>query len=317
MLRTVTMTQEVFSRLLLEQMADLVPGEQIATETRDTLRFVFQTYDLFSTAVASYYLRDAERWAHTTAAVQARLIERALEATSEAEVADASQELGYDIAGSHLAAVLWLDSPRLERRAPEAIEAVVHQLRTAADRPVHIIRWAGPATAHLWLQVDDPTFPDRLDPKLPHADDLHVAVGSVANGVAGFRSSHESALATEKLAQLAGSRVPWLLCHREVRAVTLMLHDLPALQAFVTDTLGDLAAEEPRAAELRSTLHAYLNAGRSVGKAATTLHAHRNTVVYRVRGAEGLLPETTTLDAMELRLALQVCELLGPKLSEG
>ncbi|OYO08798.1 hypothetical protein CGZ94_20060 [Enemella evansiae] len=316
-LRSISVSQEVFTRLLLEQVSVLVPTERINEETRATLSLVFRTYDLFSSAIASYYLRDAERWAQTTAAVQTRHIERALQATATAEVAELSRELDYDLTGSHLAAVFWMRAPRLVRRAPEAIEAAIHHLLATTGRPAHLVRWVGPATAQVWLQVDDPAAADGLDLELAHVQNLHLAVGSVAAGISGFRSSHESARATERLAHLAGPRLPWLVTHRSVQAITLLLHDLPGLQAFVIRTLGALAADEPRAEELRTSLEAYLAAGRSSRKAAATLPAHRNTVVYRVRSAEQLLPPGSALDSMELRLALRVCELLGPRFSES
>lgn len=65
-------------------------------------------------------------------------------------------------------------------------------------------------------------------------------------------------------------------------------------EQFATRRLGPLAARDPVAARLRTTLEAYFAAQESPGATARKLGLHMNTVLYRLRQAEELLGLATT-----------------------
>ena len=58
------------------------------------------------------------------------------------------------------------------------------------------------------------------------------------------------------------------------------------------------------------TLNAYFSHDESHLRAAQYLNLHRNTVKYRINKA--LDQHTVSTDKLDLALALQVCEFLGP-----
>ena len=75
---------------------------------------------------------------------------------------------------------------------------------------------------------------------------------------------------------------------------------------FIHETLGALAEPSQRMRELRETLRSYLATGHSLLTTARELHISCNTVTYRVKQAEELLPATTKLDSLAIRLALEI-----------
>jgi flavoprotein hydroxylase len=137
-----------------------------------------------------------------------------------------------------------------------------------------------------------------------------VAIGPPAPGVPGMRRSHLSALQAERIAHL-GRSGEWLWDHREVHLAALATADPEHAHWFVQDVLGPLASDGDRVRELRESLRTYLAAERSLRTAAELLHVARNTVTYRVRRAEELLPAATTAgNPLELRLALELARHL-------
>jgi DNA-binding PucR family transcriptional regulator len=80
---------------------------------------------------------------------------------------------------------------------------------------------------------------------------------------------------------------------------------------FVQDVLGPLASEGDRMRELRETLRVYLAEEHGLRTAADRLHVARNTVTYRVKRAQELLPASSSAgDSLELRLALEIAHTL-------
>jgi DNA-binding PucR family transcriptional regulator len=79
----------------------------------------------------------------------------------------------------------------------------------------------------------------------------------------------------------------------------------------VWEVLGPLAENTDQAATLRTTLSTYFATGESHLHTAQQMNLHRNTVKYRITKALGD-PATGTHSKLDLALALQVCEFLGP-----
>ena len=67
---------------------------------------------------------------------------------------------------------------------------------------------------------------------------MHFAFGDAAKGTAGFRLTHQQALAAQAMALAAGSGVPRALAFGDVAPVAMMLGAFDLLRAWVLHTLA-------------------------------------------------------------------------------
>lgn len=114
------------------------------------------------------------------------------------------------------------------------------------------------------------------------------------------------------MAAIQGAQAPLVTVFADVAATAFLANDLPAARRWVAHILGELALDDPEMAELRKTLTAYLRTGASLTDATNELHLHKNTLRYRLRKAEDIRDIPTTQGRVDLKIALQACEQLGP-----
>lgn len=76
------------------------------------------------------------------------------------------------------------------------------------------------------------------------------------------------------------------------------------LQAYATDMLGPLLADDDEARALRATLHMFLGTGGNVAATARRLHFHYNTVRSRLARIESLIGAFTSDPRRQIDLAL-------------
>src|SRR5437016_2906276 len=109
--------------------------------------------------------------------------------------------------------------------------------KAACPDPVFLPRDVSSAWAWLPLGIRD-TF-DAAGASTAGVDgDIHFAFGDAAKGVAGFRLTHQQAVAAQAVALAAGSP-PRVVAFCEVATVAMMLGSLDLLRAWVLSTLGD------------------------------------------------------------------------------
>jgi DNA-binding PucR family transcriptional regulator len=136
-----------------------------------------------------------------------------------------------------------------------------------------------------------------------------MAAGQVHRGRNGFRRSHQEALAAKRVAQAgpwsSGRSVPYA----DASLVSLLLEDPGAAADFVCDELGDLAVPQEGVEALRQTLAVFLTC-HSPSAAAGELFVARNTVTYRLRRIEELLPRPMVGRGLELGVALRLLKVL-------
>jgi DNA-binding PucR family transcriptional regulator len=142
-------------------------------------------------------------------------------------------------------------------------------------------------------------------------ENVHIAVGSPHQGVAGFRTSHLEALRTRRVIELSGRAAPSITEFSDVALVDAISRDLDAAKAFVAAQLGDLAGDDAKERGERAALLAVLDARGSLTTAARTLGIHKNTVLQRVRRAEERRGRPATIKIAELHAALVLCDVLG------
>jgi DNA-binding PucR family transcriptional regulator len=221
----------------------------------------------------------------------------------------AGERLGYELSQTHTCVVLWSEDP-VEQGA---LDRAAHVLARAvgAHHPLVL-----PATvAALWAWIGTAGEPElaQLRAAMEDVDPaIRAAVGPSCPGLAGFRRSHDGAVATQGL--VAGTRAgERLTTYRDVEVTTLVAQDPRRMTDFVRTTLGPLAGRDAAAARLRETLRIYLREGESAPRAAQRLYTHRNTVLQRVARAEELLGHPIADRRLELALALELTHRLGER----
>ncbi|KDN86086.1 PucR family transcriptional regulator [Kitasatospora cheerisanensis] len=208
--------------------------------------------------------------------------------------ARAEARLGYPLAGSHTAAVLWVDD--LDSDFAQ-LDRAADLLASAAGRPPILDVTASAATRWLWTAARPD--PAALRAGLDRLPAVRIALGPTAAGVNGFRRSHLDALTTQRmLARLAS--VQRLASHDEVELVALLTQDLEGADRFVRRVLGPL--DGPPAEAVRAYLAEQCNATR----AAARLFTHRNTLLRRLAQADAVLPRPLTENPLEVAAALEL-----------
>lgn len=190
--------------------------------------------------------------------------------------------------------------------------------RAAADRVAAAVGAPAPLTTSvgvrdLWFWVATPQRPDlqAVDDALADlgAQDSHVALGSAAPGITGFRGSHKQ---EQRVARLVMSApvTPVLTRYADVELLCLLDGPSDAVTAMVAREIGPLCGADKNLAALRETVLAYLR-DRSIETVAAALFVHKNTVRYRLTKAEELLGHPLTERSTEVDVALRHVQLFG------
>ena len=218
----------------------------------------------------------------------------------------ASARLGYELAAEHIAFVLWSAGEEVD--GPGELEQAADLLARAAGARRPFTLPAGTTVLWAWVATPAPPEVGALSAAVeagPAA--VRVATGARAPGIAGFRRSHEEALAAQRLAMRTAA-APRLVAYDEVEIVVLAAADEERAERFVTTTLGELATAKD---DLRETLRVFLRERGSAARTARQLYTHRNTVINRVARAEALLPRPLASNEQSVALALELRRWIG------
>ena len=208
---------------------------------------------------------------------------------------------GYPVTLKQTALVLegaHADPATLDRLAGQAAEAM------GAGR--QLVVHPGQGRAWAWMPgTFDARRLNELNGRLSSLD-MSISVGVTAEGLDGFVTSHEDAVATHKIVSRApsGPRRSRVTFYEDVE-LSALLPCSPRVDRFVKRVLGQLAEDDATMERLRETIAAYLEHGRNVEDAASTLCVHRNTVRYRLGQAEGVLDSPIAKLGADLEVALR------------
>lgn len=213
--------------------------------------------------------------------------------------ANASRRLGYRLDRVHRAAVIWSDErePKLAE-----LEAIAEGFALAASTASPLVVVATGGTLWVWADATNALDVADVGRMLRARGSLRIAIGSVGEGVDGFRRSHFDALTAQRLVARVGSDER-VVQFDDVRLVSLATHDFDGAEDFVKHTLGRLEAE---GAEVRATLLAFLREGCNASRAAKRIHTHRNTLLRRLARAEELLPRPLAEHRIDVAVALEI-----------
>jgi DNA-binding PucR family transcriptional regulator len=304
--------QATLSRMWLEELRIRADD---AEELADTFGFfnewLFQWVETLEHRLTEYYMVERERRLRGTSAMRSEQVRMILDG-SPVDNRNASATLRYELDRRHVAYVVWATGATLD--APngnvlfgemERVAANVAALMGATDHltvPLggYLACWAGFRQA-----PEDQT----LARDLPLARWINVALGQVGEGIGGFRRSHEEAVLARGVHQLGGQEQPTCVRFSDVAFEVMLTQSREEARRFVTQQLGDLAAEDKSVARVRDTLRVFLEENGSFQNAAARLGVHKNTVAYRIRRAEELLGHGVKERQLELQTALRLAPL--------
>jgi hypothetical protein len=311
LLRAYRLGHTCFADWLIRELARQArDAEMLSAATLGMSRVVAGYIDQTSEEMVDAYALARENWLRKRSAARAARIGDLL-AGGRIDVGATEATLGYRLRQYHVGLVCWVSDAVSAAdeisRLEQAVGYVAGKAVCLGD-PVFLPR--DETSAWAWLPMG---IRDTFDPAAAAGVDADVcfAFGDAARGAAGFRLTHQQALAAQAVALATGGQVPQAVAFGEVAPIAMMLGSAELLRAWVLSTLADLADDDEHHARLRETLLVFLQTGGSYKTTAERLMLHKNTVQYRIRKARESLGRPVGENRYEVELALQASRWLG------
>jgi DNA-binding PucR family transcriptional regulator len=313
LLRAYRLGHTCVSDWLLKEVARQTSDAQMLTAaTMGMSRIVAGYVDQTSEEIVAAYTKERENWLRNRSAARRARI-RDLLSGQRINISTTEAILGYRLRQYHVGLVCWSADAAAAvdniTRLEHAISRVATQAGCAGE-PVFVPRDVSSAWAWLPLGIRD-RFDAAAASTAGIDGDIYFAFGDAAKGTAGFRLTHQQAIAAQAVALAGGSAPPRAVAFSEVAPVAMMLGSADLLRAWVLSTLGGLAADDEHHARLRDTLLVFLQNGGSYKTTAERLVLHKNTVQYRIRKAEESLGRPVSENRHDVELALRASQWLG------
>jgi DNA-binding PucR family transcriptional regulator len=135
---------------------------------------------------------------------------------------------------------------------------------------------------------------------------LRLAIGEPAEGIAGWRLTHNQARAAVSVAGCGNGSV---VRYADVAILASLLKDEVLTTSLRRLYLEPLEAERDGGEELRQTLRAYFAADRNVTVAGEAIGVTRQAVARRIRATEALLGRSIASCGADLEVALRFEEV--------
>jgi hypothetical protein len=313
LLRAYRLGHARFSDWVLRELAQQAGDAYVISAAALGMSGIVAGYiDQVSEEMVAAYTRERENWLLNRSATRGARI-RHLLSGEPVDVGAAEATLGYRLCQYHVGLVCWAgdaagtadEITRLEH----AVGRVAAQAGCYGD-PVFLPR--DESTGWAWLPLGGrDTFDAAAAGRAVLDTGSHVAFGSAAKGPAGFRITHQQALAAQSVALAAGTAAPGAVTFGQVAPVAMMLGSADLLRAWVLSTLAGLAADDEHHARLRGTLLVFLQNAGSYKTTAEQLMLHKNTVQYRIRKAVESLGRPVGENRYDVELALRASHWLG------
>jgi hypothetical protein len=223
-----------------------------------------------------------------------------------------SELRGYPMRGPHLAFIAWIPAQHPNR--PRELRSAADGLADLFTAESRLIVERGPRELFGWLSVapgseaPSPVAVSDYCAKLPAQ--VHIAAGTAAPGLSGFRLSHQEAAHAMDYAYTGYREPPALIRYDQVAYEALLVSDRAAARRYAQRQLGPLGDDTDTMRQLRRTALAFLACGSSHTRTAEVLAVHRNTILHRMRRVERLLGRPLTDIAMEVHAALVISDCL-------
>jgi hypothetical protein len=313
LLRAYRLGHTCFSDWVIRELARQTDDARMLTAVTLGMSGIVAGYvDQTSEEIVAAYTRERENWLRSRSAARAARV-RDLLSGQRVNVSATEVTLGYRLSQYHVGLVCWAGDAEATAdnitRLEQAIGHVAAQAGCAGE-PVFLPRDESSAWAWLPLGIRD-TFDAAAASTAGVDDDIHFAFGDAAKDTAGFRLTHEQAVAAQAVALAAVPPLARTVAYTEVAPVAMMLGSAGLLRAWVLATLAGLAADDEHHARLRDTLLVFLRTGGSYKATAERLTLHKNTVQYRIHKAEESLGRPVGENQHDVELALRASHWLG------
>lgn len=313
LLRAYRVGHASFLEWCLTEIADRrLSGPDIIAVLHFLTRWSFAYVDRISEQLIGVYAGERDRWLRDTSTSRAALV-RSLLAGEVKDAEQAEPALRYRLGRWHVGLVAWLESVPAVGEDPGPLDRFSAAL-AASHSQAPLMVMADERSLWCWLPADGPE--PVAEPALARmigdaGGQVRAAIGTPAQGLEGFRSTHEQALRARAVASAAGATESVVTSFREAGLVTFLTADVDAARAWVQGVLGPLGGENDTAARLRETVRVFIETNGSFTETAARMHLHKNTVHYRVRKAEELRGRPLDDDRVGVQVALLACLRLG------
>jgi hypothetical protein len=258
-------------------------------------RYMFAYVDATCGAITKEYTRERDRAMRSQVQRRVQLVRDVL-----GGAVVGSAELGYELEAEHIGVIA--DGPGADAYLLALQRELGHHLLPIAVSETVVWGWLGAR------QSLGESGRRRLT-AVPLEPDTRVALGEPGIGPAGFRRTHEQALAAHRVAVRT---VQPLTRFDDVALEAALLTDERAARRLLERELGPLGGDEERTVTLCATLEAYLETGQNASAAAAMLGINDRTVAYRIRAIEDALGRSVPSRSAELAAALRLRRLLPP-----
>jgi hypothetical protein len=289
-------TYRIGHAVVLERFFTLLEELDVASAQRHSAtligsKYLFAYVDRVVGAISEEYAAERQRLLRSSIQRRVQLVRDVL-----AGAGIDSAELGYRLEQEHLAVVSTAD-------------ASLHDLARRLERTLLTVAMTDDT---VWAWLGSPRRSDgteRQDVVWARGEDTtRYAAGEPSWGIAGFRESHEQALAAYRVSAHLAQPVTR---YDDVALEAVMLSDVRSARRFVERELGPLTARDPKTTALRDTLATYLESGLNAAAAAADLHVSDRTVAYRIRGIEELIGRSVLARSSELAAAVRLHRVLS------
>jgi DNA-binding PucR family transcriptional regulator len=278
---------------------------------------LFEYIDWMSQQVVAVYEDERERWLENQNSLRALRVREVLAGNKSIDADAASTSIRYPLRWHHLGLVMWYPDTGAEGDQLDRLQRFLRELGEAADAAASpLFAAADRSCGWGWLPyraavADAPAKVRQFTLARPGSPS--VAIGTMANGVEGFRQSHREAQTARGVAVIAKRPAPTVIAADDpgLSVVARLGGDVAGTRDWVATVLGDLAGDNENDERLRDTLRRYLACGCSYKVAAEELNLHFNSVKYRVGRAVARRGREIGADRLDVELALLACHWYG------
>jgi hypothetical protein len=317
LVRAYRLGQRRFLDVAFDEIVRSEPDGDVAFAAAQRMHLIANAYiDRVAEQVVGEYESEREHWLTNRNTLRASVLASIL-AGEDVDVAKGEQALGYRLRQNHLGVVVWETDPD-HPGALQHLESLVVAIGEATGgtgQPLFIphdvaLGWGWIPLGWTSGRLDADALRDI---QAAVGETMRAAIGTPGQAVAGFQRTHTESMRAHAVATLAADRGRQITSFGEagVSGAALLAGDLPATRDLVASALGGLAADDEPAERLRETLLEFLTNDGSYQATAERIHAHRNTVRYRVAKALELRGRPLDDDRFNLQLALIACRWLG------
>ena len=313
-------------RLGQRRMNELVFREVRAIDVATSVRLpvleaitatLFEYIDWISGQVVAVYEEERERWLENQNSLRGLRVRELLTSTEIIDIDGATASIQYPLRWHHLAVVIWYPERGGAGDELSRLQRFLRDLAQAADAAATPLFVAADQTSG-WAWLPYRSAPSHAVETVRHfawerPNSPSLAIGAALPGVEGFRRSHRQAEAARGVAIGGGQRVPTVISATDpgLSAAALLCGDINDAREWVTEVLGNLAADNENDARLRETLRVFLRCGASYKLAGQELDLHFNSVKYRVNRAVVRRGRPITGDRLDVEMALLVTQWFG------